>query len=105
MGLKKGEVARRRNTKARDELTLHILGAQFHKVDMEIVRLLVQRAKLTKKVGEVKKNLGIPLVRREIEEERVEAVLLQARKLFHPNPKDVETIFRLIIATSTVLQV
>ena len=81
------------------------MGKLFSEVDSQIVKLLVQRERHSRRVKWIKVFLGLPLERPDIEEIRLNTVEQTARELKYSNPAFIRRLFLAIIRQSKKVQI
>ncbi len=84
-------------------LDLQKLGTHLEKIDQHIITLLAERMELSKQVAEYK-SAQIPILRTQIENERLKKIEELAKKN-NLNPSFAQAIFYIIIAESCRVQI
>jgi chorismate mutase len=92
-------------TTASPQELLQLIGMQFREADFALACALSARSKLSLQVCEIKNKHGLPLVRKDVEEERIEEFRNLLKENGHTDPEFAVALYRMIIAQSTVSQV
>ena len=91
------------NQNRNEGLDLKKLGTHLERIDQDIITLLAERMEVSKQVEEYK-SAQIPILRIQIENERLKKIEEWAKKK-NLNPSFAQAIFYLIIAESCRVQI
>jgi chorismate mutase/prephenate dehydratase len=83
-------------------MSLEKLRQDIDKVDIQIVKLLNKRVRLSQQIFEVKNKLHLSIYDQQREEKVIENVIRQNKGLL--TPQQVESIFQVIIDTCRITQ-
>jgi len=83
-------------------MALEKLRQEIDNVDIQIVKLLDKRARLSQQIFEVKNRLNLSIYDQQREEKVIENVIRQNKGLL--TPQQVESIFKVIIDSCRTIQ-